>query len=671
MHKARVSIRREYDKMNNKKERNDDMKYEKLFSRGRIGNLELKNRIVMPPMGTSMACANGEASDRIIRYYEERAKGGCALIITEVTCIDEERGAGGWCQLHATSMKHAQGLQKLANAVHRHDSKVFLQLHHPGREVGSAMQPAGEIIAPSAIPCPVTREMPRAMTTAECEAMVQKFVKGAVIAKAAGMDGVELHAAHGYLLNQFMSPLTNKRTDKYGGDFFNRMRLIAEIIVGIRFACGPQFPVSVRYSANEFLEGGIDLEEGVRIGRYLESLGVVSLNISCGTYATGNTIVEPFFRDEMWKKDLATAVKAAVKIPVIAVNTVKHPETAEKLLEEGVCDFVALGRAQLADPEFGVKAQAGKEHLIRNCMGCMFCFKAALGGLPIICNANPNLGQELEYNEDTLKVNGAGKTVAVIGGGPGGMQASIVLAKRGFNVVLFEKGDKLGGTMHTACKPPKKHLLGELIGKIAAQVEEAGVDVRLNTEATLEALKALEPYGVVVATGSTPFKLPIPGADKENVYLANEIVNAQVKLEGKKVVVIGAGVTGIETAEMLKADGNDVTIVEMTANFGEPLYPSIKMYYMRRMAELGITVMNLQGIQEIQDGKVILRSSATAFQSELEADAVVFANGVRKNQAFTDEIRANFGKVITVGDATNPGLIGEALREANSKAYVF
>ena len=303
--------------------------YEKLFSRGKIGNLELKSRIVMPPMGTSMACANGEASPEIIRYYEERAKAGCALICTEITCVDEETGAGGFYQLHATSPKYVQSLKKLADTMHRYDTKIFLQLHHPGREISSAMEPAGEIVAPSAIPCPVIGEVPRAMTTAEVEAMGKKFVKAAMMAKMAGMDGVELHAAHGYLLNQFMSPLTNKRTDRYGGDFVNRMRLIAEIIIGIRYACGPDFPVSVRISANEYLEGGIDLKEGVRIARYLESLGIVSINVSCGTYATGDTIVEPYYRDECWKKDLAATIKAAVKIPVIAVNTVKNPATAE------------------------------------------------------------------------------------------------------------------------------------------------------------------------------------------------------------------------------------------------------------------------------------------------------------------------------------------------------
>ena len=500
--------------------------------------------------------------------------------------------------------------------------------------------------------------------------MGKKFVKAAMMAKMAGMDGVELHAAHGYLLNQFMSPLTNKRTDRYGGDFVNRMRLIAEIIIGIRYACGPDFPVSVRISANEYLEGGIDLKEGVRIARYLESLGIVSINVSCGTYATGDTIVEPYYRDECWKKDLAATIKAAVKIPVIAVNTVKNPATAEKLLEDGVCDYVALGRAQLADAEWAKKAREGKEHLIRKCMGCMFCFKAAAMGMPTICNANPNLGLETVYNEDTLKKNGDGRPVAIIGGGPGGMQAALVLARRGFKPVIFEKSDRLGGSMNYACKPPHKELVADLITTMENELKEENVEVRLNTEASVALVKELNPYGVIVATGGDPVRIPVPGADGDNVYIAQDVVSGKHTFSGKKIVVVGAGVTGLETAEMLSKD-NDVTVIEMTNNVGEALYRSVKNYLVRTLEGNGAKIMTLQGLWEIKPGKVVLRHSATAFKSELDADAVVFATGVRPNKALTDEFYAAFDKVTTVGDATKPGLIGDALREANSKAYVF
>ena len=644
--------------------------YEKLFSRGRIGNLELKSRIVMPPMGTSMAAMNGEASDRIIRYYEERAKAGCGLICTEVTCVDEDWGCAGFYQLHASSMRYAQSLKKLADAVHKYDTKIFLQLHHPGREINSIYQGKGQIVAPSAIPCPVCREMPHELTTAECEGLVNKFVAAAKVAKMAGMDGVELHAAHGYLINQFLSPHTNKRTDKYGGDFFGRMRFIDEIVINIRTQL-PGFPVSVRFSADEFLPDGITIEEGVKIARHLESIGVVSLNVSCGTYETGNTIVEPYFRKEMWKKNLAASVKAAVKIPVIAVNTVKYPATAEKLLEEGVCDFVALGRAQLADPEWAKKAKEGKEHLIRKCMGCMFCFKAALSGMPIICNANPLLGLEEIYNEDTLKKDGDGRVIAVIGGGPAGMQAAQVMARRGYRPIIFEKGSELGGQMNIAKLPENKEMLSELVKTLVAQTEDLGIEVRLNTEATIEDIKALNPAGVIVAAGSKPFKLPVPGADKENVCLASDVLLGNVKLENKNIIVVGAGVTGIETAETLALQGNKVTIIEMSANVGDPLYPSLKVYYGKRLAELGVEIKTMTRLFEICDNKIVVRNSATAFRAEIPCDAVVFANGVRSDKAIAEACYANFDKVICVGDVSNPGLIGEALRDANSKAWVF
>ena len=372
----------------------------------------------------------------------------------------------------------------------------------------------------------------------------------------------------------------------------------------------------------------------------------------------------------MWKKDLAASVKKAVKIPVIAVNTVKHPETAEKLLEEGVSDFVALGRAQLADPEFGKKAKEGKEHLIRNCMGCMFCFRAAAMGLPIICNANPNLGMETLYNDDTLKKDGAGRTVAIIGGGPGGMQAAGVLARRGFKPVLFEKSDVLGGSMNYAKMPPHKELVGELIDVMANELKEYGVEVRLGTEATVEAVKALNPYGVIIATGGNPIKVPVAGADSENVLLAQDVVAGKYDIKGKNVVVVGAGITGLETAEILGKD-NKVTVVEMGQAVGEPLYPSVKRYLLGVLAEQGTEIKTMEALAEISDGKAIVRNSVSAFKTELPADYVVFAAGVRPDTAFADEFFANFDKVTKVGDASVPGLIGDALREANAKAWVF
>jgi 2,4-dienoyl-CoA reductase-like NADH-dependent reductase (Old Yellow Enzyme family)/ribulose 1,5-bisphosphate synthetase/thiazole synthase len=646
------------------------MKYERLFSKGQIGNLQLKNRIVMPAMGTGFAASTGEASDEIIRYYEERAKGGCGLIITEITRIDDETGVGMSNQLSVTSGKHIPRLVRLADAVHRHDTKIFVQLHHPGRETYGRLLNGKQIVAPSPIACKVVGEVPRELTTAECESMVKKFVTGAIIAKNAGIDGVEVHAAHGYLVNQFISPYTNKRTDKYGGDFYNRMRFVTEIIQGIRFTCGPKFPISVRISANEFIEGGLTLQDTVKISRYLESLGIDAINVSCGTYESGYSIIEPACMPEGWKKDLAKTIKANVKIPVIAVNNIKHPKVAETLLEEGVSDFVGIGRGHLADPEWGNKAKYGKEELLRKCIGCMDCFKVASTGRPIRCTVNPLLGRETFLGDDKLVKGGNERTVAVIGGGPGGMQAAYVLAKRGFKVVLFEKESSLGGTMSIADKPPHKQLITEFINTQIAQLEALGVEIRLNTEATVQIVKELDPYGVIVAIGGTPVIPNLPGIDRPNVHTAEEVLSGKVMLKDRNIAIIGGGVTGLETAEVLAKD-NKVAVIEMMDAVGTSLYASVRTLLLKRLNEAGVEIITGHGLDSVKDGEIGLRVTSTAFEVSRKADIVVLAIGVKPRKELVTEFEAAFNKITVVGDAYKPGLIGDAIREANDKAFVF
>ncbi len=644
------------------------MKYTKLFEKGKIGKLELKNRIVMPAMGTGFASSTGEASDEIIRYYADRAKGGCGLIITEICRIDEETGIGTSNQLCATDSKHIPRLVRLAEAVHAYDTKIFLQLHHPGNETMSKLLHGKQIVAPSPVMCKIIGEMPRELTTEEVTAMAQKFVKGAVIAKIAGMDGVEVHAAHGYLVNQFLSPHTNHRTDKYGGDFFNRMRFITEIIVGIRFACGPDFPVCVRIDGSEFIEDGLDEKECIHIARYLESLGIACLNVSCGTYESGATIIEPSCFAEGWKKHLAKNIKANVKIPVIAVNTIKHPAFAEALLEEGVSDFVGVARGQLADAEWGNKAKCGEDVLIRKCIGCMNCFLVANQGRPVECTVNPILGRELTHGDDRLVKNGNGRTVAVIGGGPGGMQAALVLAKRGFKTVLFEKSDRLGGTIKYGSVPPHKELLAELIDTQEAELKKWGVEVRLNTSGSVEDCKKIGACGVFLAQGGNPMVPRIPGVEK--AVLAEQVLSGEVKLKGKNIAIIGGGVTGLETAEYLSPD-NQVTVVEMMNAVGTTLYPSVLHYLMERLNKNKVEILTGHAIKAVGDGEITLSVTASAVEVTRKADVVVLALGVRPNRALYEEMEAAFDKVVLIGDTEKPGTIVGAMHSANDKAFVF
>lgn len=645
------------------------MKYTKLFEKGKIGNVEIKNRIVMPPMGTGFAAASGEASEQIIRFYEERAKGGTGLIITEVCRVDELSGIAQPCQLSATDLSVIPSFTRMVDRVHAYGTKMFLQLHHPGNEAVGMTLHGNPVIAPSAVTCKITGEAPKPMTTQEVEDMVKKFVKGAYIAKTAGFDGVEIHAAHGYLVNQFLSPYTNRRTDKYGGDFFNRMRFLTEIVLGIRFTCGAGFPVSVRMDGTEFTDYGMKEDECLHIARYLESIGVACLDVSCGTYESGWSIVEPYGMKEGWKKHLAKNIKACVHIPVIAVNTVRHPAFAEQLLEEGVSDFVGVARGNLCDPEFANKAKAGDDERVRKCIGCLNCFKMASMGRAIECAVNPVLGRETYRGDDKLVKNGNGRKVAVIGAGPAGMEAAIVLAKRGFKPVLIEKSDRLGGTMNLADKAPSKELITELTQAMALELKDLGVEVMLNTEGTVEKCKELGVEGVILASGGLKNTPKVPGIEKAIVY--DEVLSGKVSLSGKKVAVIGGGLTGLETAECLCNAGNKVTVYEMAGEVGTAMYRSVKNMLVKNIEEKGGKIMVNSLFKEIKDGKIVINEIQTGFDKEYDADAVVVALGVKPNHAQIDSFNESFDKVSVAGDTIAPGNIADATHSGYDKAFVF
>ena len=645
------------------------MSYVKLFEPGKIGSLELKNRIVMPAMGCSLAESTGEAGARMIKYYADRARGGAGLIITEITRVDDETGVGTPNQLSVTNTHVISQLHRLVEAVHAYDTKLFVQLHHPGNQTPSRLIGGKQPVSASDVTCKVIGEQPRALETEEVEAMVKKFVTGAVIAQKAGVDGVEIHAAHGYLVSQFLSPLTNKRTDKYGGSFEGRLRFITEIIMGIRAYCGPKFPISVRMNGNDYLPGGLEDEDGIRIAQYLEKLGVNCINVSCGMYDSGSTIIEPSYYAEGWKKHLGANIRKAVSIPVIAVDAIKHPSVAEQMLEEGNCDFVGIARGFLADADWGLKAKCGNEKVLRKCLGCMECFRILNDGLPLGCTVNPVLGREFEWGDEKLVKNGEGKTVAVVGGGPAGMEAALTLAKRGFKVVLFEKSGKLGGTANLAAIPPNKGLLNELVDTMAAQIEEAGVEVHLNTPGTLEVINAAGAEAVFLATGGKPICPNLPGI--ERAVTAEDVLAGKAEVKGENVVVVGGGVTGLETAETLAKD-HKVTVVEMLDKVGGNLYPSIVLHLAQEIMKAGGTIAKGKALVEVLEDKVCVKDTKTEELAALPADTVVLAMGVRPERPEFAELSKVFGdNLILVGDADRTGQIYDALHTAHDRAFVY
>lgn len=643
------------------------MKYQKLFERGQIGCLETKNRIVMPAMGTNLPRCNGEVNEEIIRYYEERAQGGCGLIITEITRVDDETGIGTPCQLCANHIRYIPGLERLARRIHRYDTRIFLQLHHPGRENRSKFIDGRQIVGPSPVMSTAIGEMPREMTTEEVEGMVKKFVVGANIAKAAGMDGVEIHAAHGYLVGAFLSPQSNVRTDQYGGSFENRFRFLAEIVGGIKAACGKKFPVSVRIDGDEFVPGGFGLEDAVKTAAALEQLGVDVINVSAGTYETVNTIIEPTSYPQGWKKHLAAAVKQAVHIPVIACDVIRKPDFAEQLLEEGIQDFVALGRAQLADPQWGNKAREGKDQEIRPCISCLYCIEDVMGGKNIKCAVNARCGRETEFTE--LTRDGEGRKVVILGGGPAGMEAARVLALRGFAPVLYEKQPVLGGSARLAAVPPLKEKISWYLEYLEHEIRTLGTEIHLGEEPDLEVIKKENPYAVFSAVGGTNIIPPLPGIDGANVCTVTDILRKKVTVTGKNVVIVGSGMTGLETGEYLAEQKNKVTIIEMLPNIGPGMYTPNLIDIVTRLKKYGVTLLPSCKLNEVTAMGVKAENMKDNTPIELPADQVVLSLGVKNDPGYTKMLRENFDNVRILGDACKVGRIAQAVQAGYEAAY--
>lgn len=642
--------------------------YNKLFEEGKIGNLKIKNRIVLPAMGTSLGSLTGDESDRLNAYYEERAKGGCGLIITEITRVDNVNGVGTPKQLMAMTSGHVTPLEKLARLIHKHDSKVFVQLHHPGRQGHSSTNLGKPIVAPSPIPSRAVGEMPKELTIEEIKEIEKKFITGAKIAQMAGIDGVELHGAHGYLLGSFLSPQSNVRKDEYGGSLENRARIITNILMGIKAICGKNFPVSVRIDGDEFVEGGVKIEEAIETAKILEKFGADAINVSSGTYESSFTIIEPVIYKEGWKKNLAKAIKEKISIPVIAVNTIKRPKTADELLEEGVCDFVAVGRGQLADPYWANKAKNGEEKDIRPCIGCVHCIESLMNGKQIQCAVNPKVGFEREYAR--FEKNGNKRNVVIVGAGPAGLEAAITLGKKDFSPIILEKEDHIGGAVYAGSNPPDKEILKEFLENMEYQVRNASGKILLNTEATLEKIKEFDPYAVFVAIGGDEILIPLDSTD--NVMKATDVLVGN-KVEGEDIVVAGSGMTGLETAEYLAAKGYKVTVVEMDSEIGRLVYKGALYPLLERLKAHNVKLLSSTKLLNYDGVNAKVLDIKENIEKEIKADSLVMALGVRGKEEsdLVKSIKKEFKKVYILGDTLKGGKIYNACETGFDKAFIL
>ncbi|MCB5936723.1 NAD(P)/FAD-dependent oxidoreductase [Caldibacillus thermoamylovorans] len=642
------------------------MRYQHLFQKGRIGHLRLKNRVVMPGMFTSLAGPNGELTDQQIRYYEERAKGGVGLIITEFTTIDYELGRGGANQLRIDDDRFIPGFYRLANTIHKYGAKIFVQLHHAGRESNSLLTNGKQIVAPSSVTCAAVGEEPRALTTIEVKDLIQKFIRGAYRAKIAGLDGVELHAAHGYLINQFLSPYTNLRHDEYGGSFENRLRFLQEIIQGIKKQCGADFPVTVRLSVDEFEEGGLDVPLSQEISKYIEKIGANGIHASSGNYNTMETVIDSPLFEEGWKVYLAEEIKKVVNIPVITVGNIRHPQFADAILAEEKADFVAIGRGHIADPEWVRKVVEGREDEIRMCISCLHC---AYSKGHLSCSINVRAGRELEFHKLPPIVKS--KQVVIVGGGPGGMEAARVLTLRGYHVTVLEKKNRLGGQLNLVTDPIYKKKMDRYIHYLCNEMKRLAIDIRLSTEATVELIQSFAPYAVLLATGGVPYKPDIEGVDLPLVCNYRDVKLEKTFLQGKKIVVLGSGMVCHSTSRRLAEAGNKVTLIELYTKTGSRISPATRAKLMSKLKAMGVDVITDHQVKRIVKNGVIITKDPSMEPIDVEAEQVVIAMGVQPYNPLEESLKQVMGNVFVIGDAAGHTSLADATREGFETAYVL
>lgn len=644
------------------------MNYPTLFSKAMINKLELKNRLVMTPMGCGLANEDGTITDAFIAYYEERAKGGAALLNTEVACVNGYHGRRAFRQICLTDRSQLPMLKKLTDAIHAHGAAIFPQLHHPGVISTNAANEGRPLPGPSGITSKFLRQEAREFTHEEIKSLVQDYINSALLAKEAGFDGVEIHMAHHYLLHEFLSAYFNKRTDEYGGSFENRCRLPLEILDAVRNAVGPDYPISARVSVEDYMgDESIHLDEMIKFCQMLEEHSIDVISVTVGGTENGRShSLEPVTYRQGWRRHLAKSIRTMVNVPVIATTVIRDPEYAESLLNEGYMDFIGMGRSFLADPEWGKKAAEGRPEDIRRCISCLRCIDNIKSELPIVCSVNPETGYETE--DRAIKENGDGRLCIVVGGGVAGLEAARILSLRKFRVLLYEKTDHLGGQIWLAGQAPKKEKMFWFINYMETQLKKQDVDIVLNTAITPEEIIKLNPYLVVDATGSSPWKPGfINGCDKDIVTTPVEVLSGKCCLENQNVIIIGSGLTGLETAEYLTLRGNMVTIIEMADTIAPGGSRVIVGEIMRQLTLDNVVIETSRKLLEIKDDRVVYQNMKTEETFELPCDKIVLSMGVRPNGGIAKALGDKLN-VVSVGDSEKLGRIMENVRAGHIAA---
>lgn len=628
----------------------------KLFTPFNLKGLHLENRIVMPGLASFLIEDDGSVTEKTIEHYRKRAAGGPAMVIVEAHAVAPEAIVSPH-QARIYDDRFTEGIAKIARVIKSEGAIPALQIHHGGRQVPFRVIKQRPF-APSPLPCPTIRGDVEPLTHEGIQRIIHKFGDSAERVADAGFELLEIHGAHGYLINSFLSKFSNIREDEYGGDINGRSRFALEIIREVRNRIGDEFPLSFKISAQEFVPGGLTTGESIEILKVLVPAGIDIVQVSAGNDATPEWICQPMFMEKACLADSAKTIRKALDIPVMSVGRINDPLVADDIIVRGKADLVCMGRGLLADPELPKKAKAGDLDDIMICIACNTCMESIFRRGRIECLVNPTLGREKEMEIHPAEKP---KKVMVVGGGPGGLNVAYVSAKRGHVVHLYEREDTLGGQLNVATVAGYKKELLSLTSFQKRQIEKSGVRIHLNTEVTLETVINESPDVVILATGSVPLLPAIPGIEKASILTPTEIFNGSKPVK-RKTVVVGGGPTGCEVAHHLSENGCAVTIVELLPKIAGELESITRKVLISKLKENNVRVMTENRVSRIEENGVFVigKDEKELF---IEAETVVIAVGNSPVNGLHDQIKAKGITLYQVGDCLEPRSAKAAIYE--------